>query len=48
MVCQDNIEFMRGLPDASIKLIVTSPPYNLGVQSPWVRFDSVSVRRGAP
>ena len=30
MVCQDNIEFMRGLPDASIKLIVTSPPYNLG------------------
>ena len=30
MVCQDNIEFMAGLPDASMKLIVTSPPYNLG------------------
>ena len=30
MVCQDNLEFMAGLPDASMKLIVTSPPYNLG------------------
>ena len=30
MACQDNIEFMRSLPDDSMKLIVTSPPYNLG------------------
>ena len=30
MVCQDNLEFMSGLPDASMKLIVTSPPYNIG------------------
>ena len=30
MVCQDNLEFMATLPDASIKLIVTSPPYNIG------------------
>ena len=30
MACQDNIEFMRGLPDGSMKLIVTSPPYNIG------------------
>jgi adenine-specific DNA-methyltransferase len=28
--CQDNLAFMRPLPDASMKLIVTSPPYNLG------------------
>ncbi len=26
----DNLEFMRGLGDGSVKLIVTSPPYNLG------------------
>ena len=26
----DNLEFMRGLDDGSMKLIVTSPPYNLG------------------
>ncbi len=26
----DNRDFMRGLPDASMKLIVTSPPYNIG------------------
>jgi adenine-specific DNA-methyltransferase len=25
-----NLEFMAALPDASIKLIVTSPPYNIG------------------
>ena len=30
MVCQDNLEFMRSLPDGSMKLIVTSPPYNIG------------------
>ena len=30
MACQDNLEFMRGLPDTEFKLIVTSPPYNLG------------------
>ena len=30
MVCQDNMEFMRGLPNGSIKLILTSPPYNVG------------------
>jgi len=27
---QDNLQFMRGLDDASMKLIVTSPPYNIG------------------
>ncbi len=28
--CQDNLEFMAGLDDGVSKLIVTSPPYNLG------------------
>lgn len=28
--CVDNKEFMRGLADKSMKLIVTSPPYNVG------------------
>lgn len=30
LACQDNLAFMRTLPDASMKLIVTSPPYNIG------------------
>lgn len=30
MKCQDNLEFMRALPDGAMKLIVTSPPYNIG------------------
>lgn len=30
VACQDNLEFMRSLPAESMKLIVTSPPYNLG------------------
>ncbi|MGB6193344.1 MAG: site-specific DNA-methyltransferase [Terracidiphilus sp.] len=30
MNCQDNLEFMRPLRSASIQLIVTSPPYNIG------------------
>jgi adenine-specific DNA-methyltransferase len=30
MVCSDNLEFMRTLADGSMKLIVTSPPYNIG------------------
>ena len=28
--CEDNIAFMRDFDDATFKLIVTSPPYNLG------------------
>ena len=28
--CCDNLQFMRRLPDRHFKLIVTSPPYNLG------------------
>lgn len=28
--CQDNLAFMRPLPDEMFKLIVTSPPYNIG------------------
>ena len=30
MACADNMDFMRSLPDGLCKLIVTSPPYNLG------------------
>ena len=30
MSCSDNLDFMRELPDESMKLIVTSPPYNIG------------------
>ena len=28
--CEDNCSFLRKLPDSSIALIVTSPPYNIG------------------
>lgn len=30
MSCEDNLSFMRPLPSGSMKLIVTSPPYNIG------------------
>lgn len=30
LACADNLVFMRPLPDDSMKLIVTSPPYNIG------------------
>ena len=30
MECEDNRSFMAGLPSGSMKLIVTSPPYNIG------------------
>ncbi len=30
MACQDNLDFMRPLESGSMKLIVTSPPYNIG------------------
>ena len=28
--CADNLQFMAGLDDASMMLVVTSPPYNIG------------------
>jgi adenine-specific DNA-methyltransferase len=30
IACVDNLEFMHSLPDRSMDLIVTSPPYNIG------------------
>lgn len=30
IACEDNLDFMRALEPASMKLIVTSPPYNIG------------------
>ena len=30
ILCQDNLAFTQPLPDESMKLIVTSPPYNIG------------------
>ena len=30
IACEDNLKFMRRLPDESMSLIVTSPPYNIG------------------
>ena len=30
LACEDNMEFMATIPDGMIKLVVTSPPYNLG------------------
>jgi adenine-specific DNA-methyltransferase len=30
LACEDNLTFMRPLNDGSMKLIVTSPPYNIG------------------
>ena len=30
IACKDNLKFMRTLPDESMNLIITSPPYNLG------------------
>lgn len=30
VACEDNLAFMRELPSESMKLIVTSPPYNIG------------------
>lgn len=30
VACEDNLAFMRPLPTASMQLIVTSPPYNIG------------------
>lgn len=30
MACQDNLSFLRPLQSGSVKLIITSPPYNIG------------------
>lgn len=30
LACEDNLQFMRSLKSGSMKLIVTSPPYNIG------------------
>ena len=32
IICSDNIQFMLGMESESVRLIVTSPPYNIGKQ----------------
>lgn len=53
IICGDAIEVMRSLPDESIDLVVTSPPYNLknstgnGMNSPNNSFwKNASLMRG--
>lgn len=31
VTCKDCLEFMRELPDSCVDIIITSPPYNLGI-----------------
>ncbi|MCY4343672.1 MAG: site-specific DNA-methyltransferase [Gammaproteobacteria bacterium] len=42
LACQDNLAFMEGLPDGQLKLIVTSPPYNIGDDYTW-NLDAIRV-----
>lgn len=30
LACEDNLAFMRSLPDELMRLVITSPPYNIG------------------
>ncbi len=32
IICGDCLEVMKGMPDKSVDLIVTSPPYNVGIE----------------
>lgn len=32
IICGDNLEVMKGMPSNSIDLVVTSPPYNVGIE----------------
>lgn len=47
LACQDNLAFMEGLPSETMKLIVTSPPYNLGKDyEPKSSFDAYLCAQG--
>ena len=30
IICGDCLEVMKGIPDDSVDLVITSPPYNIG------------------
>lgn len=45
ILCGDCIEIMRGIPDKSVDLVITSPPYNCGIDygiykddKPWEEY----------
>ena len=40
LACEDNLAFLSALPEASVKLVVTSPPYNVG--KPYERKSSLA------
>ena len=41
--CGDCIEFMKTLPDKSVNLVLTDPPYNIG-KAEWGSVDSELLR----
>jgi len=45
--CEDNLKFMRQLEDESMKLIVTSPPYNIGKEYEKKRSQEIYVEEQA-
>ena len=36
----DAFELLRGLPDGSVDLVLTDPPYNIGKNKAWDRIDN--------
>lgn len=45
--CEDNLKFMRRLEDESMKLIVTSPPYNIGKEYEKKRSQEIYIEEQA-
>ncbi len=45
--CRDNLRYMRRLPDESINLIATSPPYNIGKEYEKKRSQEVYIEEQA-
>ena len=42
-ICGDSIEVMSQIPENSINLIVTSPPYNVGIEYDVYKDDALSM-----
>ena len=41
--CGDSLEVMKQIPENTINLIVTSPPYNVGIQYDTYKDDELSM-----
>lgn len=48
IICGDCLDILRGMPDKCVDLVLTDPPYGIGIQAKHIRHNGRSLQRTQP